>query len=182
MAQAPDPPHFWQILSSRYPSFSIDQWIYISVEEQRLWFGQKEQLLATYPVSTATNGPGNHSGSNCTPLGLHHIREKHGAKVPFAGVMKSREFTGEIAVLDPALHQGEDLITSRILWLGGLEPGLNQGPGIDSYQRYIYLHGTQAEHLIGQAASHGCVRLRNQDIIDLFDQVAVGTLVYIGEQ
>ncbi len=138
-------------------------------------------LLRQYPVSTAKNGAGEASGSHCTPRGRHRIAEKIGAGAPLYAAFKARVPTGEIwspqlAASDPA----RDWILTRILWLAGLEPGKNQGGEVDSYARYIYIHGTNEEHLIGTPASHGCIRMRNTDVVDLFARVEVGTQVDIG--
>lgn len=138
-------------------------------------------LLRQYPVSTALNGAGEAKGSYRTPRGRHRIAEKIGAGAPLFAAFKGRVPTGEIWT--PTLEEaaGRDWILSRILWLDGLEPGKNQGGEVDSHARYIYIHGTNEEHRIGQPASHGCIRMRNADIADLFDQVEIGTLVNISE-
>jgi hypothetical protein len=95
-------------------------------------------------------------------------------------IFRGRIPTGEIAELELAnVETGMDLITSRILWLDGLESGVNRGEGIDTHDRYIYIHGTNEEGRIGQAVSHGCIRMNNQDVIELFEQVDKGTLVII---
>jgi len=137
-------------------------------------------LVRQYPVSTAANGLGEREGSYCTPRGRHRIAEKIGAGAPLWSAFKARVPTGEIWTpqLDQE-HPGRDWILTRILWLEGLEPGKNRGGTVDSHQRYIYIHGTNEEHRIGTPASHGCVRMKNADVADLFERVKVGTEVRI---
>ena len=154
----------------------------IRLQQLYLWeaYSEGDMLIRQYPVSTATNGPGEHDGSYCTPRGRHRIAEKIGAGAPMYAAFKSRAPTGEIWT--PALDAEEpdrDWILTRILWLEGLEPGRNQGGSVDSHNRYIYIHGTNEEHKIGTPASHGCIRMRNADVIDLFNRVEVGTEVRI---
>lgn len=139
-------------------------------------------LIVRYPVSTAFNGAGEVDGSGCTPRGRHYIRAKIGDGLPVNTVFRGRRPTGEI--YSPRLagqYPGRDWILSRILWLCGLEPGLNRGPGVDTFRRFIYIHGTPDSEPMGQPLSHGCIRMRNQDVIDLFDRVPVGTTVDIHE-
>lgn len=121
-------------------------------------------------------------GSECTPTGLHHIRLKIGAGCPPGTVFVARRPSGEIWT--PALARRcpeRDWILSRILWLSGREPGHNRGGACDSLRRFIYIHGTPDDQPVGQPRSHGCIRMRNPDIIDLFDRVAVGDPVHILE-
>jgi len=154
--------------------------IEVSISKQVLYlhcYYDDRQESKTYPVSTSKYGIGNEAGSNKTPLGMHRIEEKFGDGAPKGMVFKGRVSTGKITEMN--VQGVGDLITTRILWLKGLEPGINSGPGIDSYRRYIYIHGTVAENQIGQPASHGCVRMYNDDVIELFDLVAKGTTVLI---
>lgn len=155
--------------------------IIISISEQRLFLMQNDKLIRSFPVSTAEAGVGNLSGSYQTPLGVHFIAEKIGDNAPLASIFKGRINTGKIASILTRRdsRSTEDLITSRILWLSGLQEGINNGRNIDTYQRYIYIHGTHEEGRLGKPASHGCIRMANQAIIDLFEQVAEGTLVDI---
>jgi hypothetical protein len=160
--------------------------LYIDVDLRRqqlyLWeaFPDGDMLIRQYPVSTATNGPGEHSGSYCTPRGRHRVAEKIGAGAPLYAAFKSRQPTGEIWTPElDAQHPGRDWILTRILWLEGLEPGRNKGGSVDSHARYIYIHGTNEEHKLGKPASHGCIRMRNADVVELFDRVEVGTEVRI---
>lgn len=156
-------------------------WLYIDLDAQRLELRQGDALRAGYPVSTALNGPGELRGSQCTPRGWHQVRARIGAALPPGAVLRGRRFTGEIYSPElAARHPGRDWILSRILWLGGLEPGFNRLGERDTMRRYIYLHGTPDTEPMGIARSHGCVRMRNADVIDLFDQVPAGTPVWIG--
>ena len=137
-------------------------------------------LIRQYPVSGAANGAGSENGSYCTPLGRHRIAEKIGAGMPLYAAFKAREWTGEIWTPElNAEHPGRDWILSRILWLEGMEPGKNKGGTVDTHDRYIYIHGTHEEHKIGTPASHGCIRMKNEDVAELFDRVKVGTEVDI---
>jgi hypothetical protein len=139
-------------------------------------------LLRQYPISTAANGAGEANGSYCTPRGRHRVAEKIGAGAPLYAAFRSRVQTGEIWTPDQDADTSErDWILTRILWLEGLEPGKNRGDAVDSHARYIYIHGTSEEHKIGTPASHGCIRMRNADVADLFDRVEVGTAVNISE-
>lgn len=157
-----------------------DKGLVVVVAEQQLYLFEGEQVLETYPVSTSRYGVGSQEGSHQTPPGLHRVQEKIGGDCPAGAVFRGRQFTGELATVETqAVVTGQDCITSRILWLSGLEAGLNQGEGVDSYQRYIYIHGTHEEGLIGQPASIGCVRMRNADVIRLYNEIDEGTLVYI---
>lgn len=151
-------------------------YILVSVERQRLFLCRGEDVLNEYPCSTSRLGIGNRENSLKTPPGIHRVIEKYGAGAPAGRIFRDREDTGED--WNPC-NNGDNLILTRILRLEGLEPGINRGPGVDSYERYIYIHGTGREDLIGAPMSHGCVCMRNDDIIRLFDIVPEGTLVYI---
>ena len=152
----------------------------VDVAAQRLELRRGRTLVARYPVSTAARGVGNTEASYRTPLGRHRVCEKFGHGAPLGAVFRSRERTGEMAtILTEPVDLEEDLILTRILWLEGLEPGVNRGPGIDSRERFIYIHGTNEEGLIGTPASHGCVRMRNRDVVALFDLLPVGAEVEI---
>ena len=154
----------------------------VSISEQQLLLVKNGEITAGYPISSSVYGIGNEAGSNKTPLGTHKISHKIGDGAESGAVFRSRALTGEMATIyTDDTDVDDDLVTTRIMWLQGLEPGVNQGKGIDSHARYIYIHGTPEEGLIGQPASHGCIRMKNQDVIDLFDQVQEGTLVEIQE-
>ena len=138
------------------------------------------KLLYLYSISSATNGVGNMKNSGCTPLGKHIIRAKIGAGAPADAVFVGRRPTGEI--WSPALMQAfpnRDWILTRILWLSGTEVGVNRLGHVDTMQRYIYIHGSHDLAEMGKIGSHGCIRMRNEDVITLFDLVPVGTTVTI---
>ncbi|OGB07412.1 MAG: hypothetical protein A3E23_22880 [Burkholderiales bacterium RIFCSPHIGHO2_12_FULL_65_48] len=154
--------------------------VHIDVARQKLHLMLDGAILRTYPVSTALNGVGEHNGSGCTPRGLHHVRAKVGAGCAPGTVFVGRRATGEVYSPElAAAHPGRDWILSRILWLTGCEPGVNRGGAVDTLRRFIYLHGCPDGLPMGVPASHGCVRMTNADVIDLFDRVAVGTRVCI---
>ncbi|KHD07795.2 hypothetical protein PN36_28985 [Candidatus Thiomargarita nelsonii] len=159
----------------------IESKIEVDISEQKLYlfcrYEDGNEEVKIYPVSTSKYGIGSEAGSNKTPLGLHHIKNKIGDGAPQGMIFKARQSTKRVAEMN-AVGAG-DLVTTRIMWLKGLEPGQNSGRGIDSYRRYIYIHGTAEENKIGQPASHGCVRMYNSDVIDLFERVTEGTEVYI---
>ncbi|MBI2772197.1 MAG: L,D-transpeptidase [Burkholderiales bacterium] len=154
--------------------------MFVSVADQELCLRLADGRLRRYPISTAVRGTGCLQGSYCTPTGKHRVRLKIGDGCPAGTVFRGRRSTGE--VFTPALaasHGDRDWILSRVLWLDGLEPGHNRGGRLDTLRRFVYIHGTADEHLIGQAASHGCVRMRNSDVVELFDLVPPGTVVHI---
>jgi len=154
----------------------------LRLQQLYLWepYPDGDMLIRQYPVSTAVKGAGEQNGSYCTPHGRHRIAEKIGAGAPLNAAFKSRELTGEIWTPElDAENPGRDWILTRILWLEGLEPGKNKGGTVDTHSRYIYIHGTNEEHKIGTPASHGCIRMRNADVAELFDLVKVGTEVRI---
>lgn len=139
--------------------------------------------LRRYAVSTARNGPGELSGSHCTPRGRHRIRAKIGHGQPSGAIFVGRRPTGEIHTPElDATQPDRDWILTRILWLCGCEPGRNRFGPVDTMRRYIYIHGTSATAAIGTPASHGCIRMRNADLLELFDLVDVGTGVEISEE
>lgn len=138
------------------------------------------RVIRRYPVSTARNGAGEQRGSYCTPRGRHVIRAKIGAGAPENTVFVRRRPTGEIYSPElAARHPGRDWILTRILWLSGCEPGFNRLGEVDTMRRYIYIHGSPDEVPMGVPGSRGCVRMRNRDIIELFDLVEAGTPVDI---
>lgn len=154
--------------------------ITISIPRQTLTLQQDETVLASWPVSTALKGTGCQQGSFQTPLGWHRIRAKIGAGQPLNAVFRGRRATGEIYDAHLAGEfTGRDWILTRILWLCGQERGVNRGGSVDSQRRYIYIHGTPDSEPMGEPRSHGCIRMRNQDVLDLFERVAVGTPVLI---
>ena len=154
--------------------------LFISIENQELYYIRNKTVVNTFIISSSKYGTGNENGSNKTPLGIHKVKEKHGEDTPLNGIMVGRIFNGKIAkVYHDTTRSKTDDITTRILWLEGMEEGKNKGVGIDSYKRYIYIHGTSEEGRLGMPASHGCIRMKNKDIIDLYRIIEVGTLVLI---
>lgn len=154
----------------------------VVISEQKMYLYENDAVIKIYPVSTSKYGIGNREGSLKTPLGRHIIVEKIGRDLPINAILKDRKNTGKIAVIKTNSEgHAEDVITSRIMWLKGLEPGINKGRNVDSYKRFIYIHGTASEGLIGRPASNGCIRMKNEDVIDLFNQVEEKTPVLIME-
>jgi hypothetical protein len=146
------------------------------ISKQRLFLLKNKEVIREYRVSSSKYGIGNKAGSNKTPLGTHRIVSKIGRNACLGAIFKRRRNTGKIARLNKG---GGDLITTRILRLEGLESGINKGRGIDSFQRCIYIHGTPEERFIGKPSSHGCIRMENRDIVELFGLVKRNTLVTI---
>jgi len=156
--------------------------VVVSLAEQCLRIFDADVLVAQYPVSTSAKGAGELEGSLQTPRGRHAICEKIGEDAPRGAVFVGRRATGELCTAAAwAAAPGRDWILTRILWLEGLEPGVNRGGDVDSRGRYIYIHGTSDQEPIGVALSHGCVRMRNDDVIALFGMVDVGTEVEVVE-
>lgn len=157
----------------------------VDTQIQKLFVYKKYHELHKFDVSTSRYGEGNISKSYQTPLGLHEIHNKIGNNLPLNAILKGRVPTGNIAsIVAEKKAFGDDVITTRILWLDGLEPMYNKGHNaegalVDSYKRHIYIHGTSEEGLIGTKASIGCVRMRNTEVITLFDMVDVGCHVMI---
>lgn len=151
--------------------------IHISSQTLEL-FDDGGKLLRRYPVSTGANGVGEENGSFCTPRGRHIIRARIGAGQPLNSVFVRRRPTGEIYTPElGAQHPRRDWILTRILWLSGCEPGYNRLGSCDTMRRHIYIHGTPDSTPLGQPGSHGCVRMRNADLVELFDLVPAGTEV-----
>ena len=142
--------------------------INVSIPRQRLALINDGRIVRSYKISTSARGVGSKPGSRRTPLGWHRVVRWIGAGRPLGAVFSSRRFTGMVV---PAsgwrAEAGPDLILTRILRLRGLEPGLNAGPGCDSYARFIYIHGTNQEQRLGRPASHGCIRMANRDVAEL---------------
>jgi hypothetical protein len=154
--------------------------LHIDIASQQLLAFAAAREVFRYPVSTAARGTGSAKGSLQTPTGEHRIRLKLGAGCPLGAVFLGRRWTGE--VIDDALRARfptRDWILTRILWLQGLEPESNRGGDVDTLRRFVYLHGTHEEELIGRPVSFGCVRMRNVDIADLYERVPTGCRVRI---
>ncbi|MCQ4325885.1 hypothetical protein CXK94_10315 [Stutzerimonas stutzeri] len=156
--------------------------LHISIADQRLYGFAEGRLRLRLPVSTARNGVGERNGSGCTPRGLHQVRARIGEGLPAGAVLRGRRWTGE--VWSEALHArfpGRDWILTRILWLSGCEPGVNRLGEVDTFRRYIYLHGTPDHEPLGVPLSHGCIRLHSADLLELFPQVPAHCAVRIEE-
>lgn len=157
-------------------------WLQIDIEKQRLRLRHGTQAEREYRISSAENGVGELNGSNRTPRGWHVIRAKIGAGQPADAVFVARRPTGEI--YDEALGEAypeRDWILARILWLSGLEPGFNRLGSRDTMRRYIYIHGCPDSTIMGRPGSAGCIRMRNAELIELFERVEPGTPVLIHE-
>ena len=162
-------------------NYTLDQAdILIDLESQVLYLPKQNKR---YVISSGGNGIGEHENSGKTPRGWHKVAEKLGEEQPINSVFIARQVTGEIYSASLALEfPNRDWILSRILWLRGLEDGFNSGEGCDTYSRYIYIHGTPDSEPMGVAKSHGCIRMRNTDIVELFDLIKENAVVYISEK
>ena len=159
-----------------------DPWIRVSLAEQRLELLEGVEVVREYEVSTARNGGGETMGTERTPRGAHVVRARIGEGAPEGAVFVGRRPTGEVCT--PEVYAAEpdrDWILTRILWLSGLEPGRNRLGDVDSMRRFIYIHGCPDACPMGVPMSHGCIRMRNPDVIDLFDRVEIGTRVVLDE-
>ena len=170
-------------LRKEFTSYSREKIILIDISEQKMsLYNKSNQLIGSYPVSTATKGFGNIVGSDKTPLGAHRISNRFGDNAELGSIFVARQNTGRLAkILTDDIDVEEDHVTTRVLWLDGLELGKNKGGNVDSHSRFIYIHGTPEEGLIGKPASHGCIRMINKDVINVFEQSVGDTLVYIGK-
>jgi len=160
-----------------------DKHIEINISRQTLTLFAGNDVIKQYTISTAKNGPGEQMDSECTPRGKHLIHEKIGAGCEANTVFVGREATGEL--YHPELREqfpDRDWILTRILWLSGCEAGRNKGGNVDSYDRYIYIHGGPDDVAMGVPGSRGCVRMQNDDMIELFDLVETETTVNIVEE
>lgn len=155
--------------------------IHIHIPSQSLsLYNERGECVCRYAVSTARNGPGEQEGSGCTPRGRHVIRARIGAGHPLGAVFRGRRWTGEIWSPELSVQFPQrDWILTRILWLSGCEPGRNRLGKVDSMRRYIYIHGTPDDQPMGVPLSHGCVRMRNAEVAELFERVPAGTEVFI---
>lgn len=177
----------WQQLTRKLLDAGLDKLtaadsrpiIYIDAQQQLLsCVSAQDKVIQYYPVSTSKYGLGQQLGSFKTPKGIHKIAQKIGDNEPVGRVFKSRVATENICLAEEYSGK-EDVITSRILWLQGMQAGYNCEGEVDTFNRYIYIHGTADESHIGQPASIGCIRMKNLDVIKLFEQVAVNDLVII---
>ena len=178
-----------KIFEEKYANILAYEYLLVSPKDQKLLYISNKIVKLSYSVSTSKFGLGCLNDSFKTPIGLHSIIEKIGYKMPIFTIFKGRktidnnitlqDFYKDQKTYDEHFKHQEDIITSRILRLKGLEQDINLGGNVDSFLRYIYIHGTAHEDQIGSRASHGCIRMSNQDIIDLFDKCLVNMLVLI---
>ncbi len=167
-------------ISIRYPKHSFENYLYVEVKQQKMHLIKNGELIHSYVISTAKNGLGNVQHSECTPSGLLKIHSKTGSRVPLGGIIKGPNYTGrQCEIFTDETVSNEDLVTTRAIRLAGMEDGKNKGGTVDTFSRYIYIHGTPEEGRLGQAVSHGCIRMKNQDIIELFDLIDTNTKVLI---
>jgi lipoprotein-anchoring transpeptidase ErfK/SrfK len=154
--------------------------LHISTQNQQLEIRINSKITKSYLISTAKNGIGETKGSECTPRGWHRIRAKIGTSQPLNSVFVGRRPTGEIYNIELVEDYPErDWILTRILWLDGLESGKNRYGNVHTASRYIYIHGCPDDLINGKPESHGCIRMKNADILDLFNRISVGTKVFI---
>lgn len=152
----------------------------IDLAGQRLLFRRDGRLCLDVPVSTGANGVGEINGSGCTPRGAHRVRAMIGRGLPSGAVFRARRWTGEVWTPEAhAAYPGRDWILTRILWLSGTEPGRNRLGCVDTFRRFIYVHGTPPLTPLGRPGSKGCVRMDNDALIALFDQLSPGTPVHL---
>ncbi len=163
------------------PSFdNLNSLLYVNIDSQNMYFLKKGTILRSFKISSSYYGTGSEANSLKTPLGKHEIYKKIGEDLPINAILKGRVWNGAIAnVITDEIDTDFDHVTSRILWLDGLEEGKNKGPGVDSRSRYIYIHGTAEEGLIGKPASDGCIRMYNSEVIELFGLVEEKVQVWI---
>ena len=156
--------------------------IRVSLENQRLELFDSDKVLKTYRVSTSKSGAGESADSFKTPRGRHVIRAKIGDGLPEGAVFRARRSTGEVYSDELAREDPDrDWVLTRILWLSGTEVGRNRLGSVDTMRRYIYIHGTPYSDRLGEAASLGCIRMSNSDVLELYKLVPLGTVVEIGD-
>ena len=159
-------------ISSKYSKEKLDNFIYIGVKRQKLYLFEANIISKIYKVSTSLKGAGNEMSSYKTPLGLHFIYEKIGNNAPIGTLFINKKNTNKIVEIDSlTLNQNKDEITTRLMSLMGKELNINKGGRVDTFKRGIYIHGTSNEKSIGKPSSHGCIRMKNNDIIELFNSV-----------
>ena len=163
-------------------TMNVEPYLYISIADQCLQLIDNNKIVFEVQIASAKNGVGEQSGSECTPRGWHKIRAKIGANCPENTVFIGRRGTGELYCDElQKQHPGRDWILTRIMWLSGLQPGFNRLGSQDSMRRYIYIHGCPDSHKMSVPSSHGCIKMRNSEVIELFDRVDTGIPVLIAE-
>lgn len=169
-----------EFVPKKYSSEVFDTYLYVSIKKQKMYHIVNNQIAHSYSIGGSKRGVGNKFGSLQTPVGLHTIAKKYGYEIPSGGLFVERKFTGKVCEIhDEKFCMGQDDVTTRILWLQGEEPGLNKGGDIDSYNRNIYIHGTPEEGLIGTPSSKGCLRMKNNEVKELFEYAFIGMKVLI---
>ena len=167
-------------LKTKYPDEVFSNFIYVGINRQRLYLFNDSKLTDLFEVSTAEKGAGNNYSSNQTPFGLHYIKRKIGDNAPLGTLFVNKINTGKRVPINKTIQNiSKDEITSRILVLSGKEEGINKGNNKDTFSRGIYIHGTSDEASIGNPKSHGCVRMRNKDIIEIYSLIDEGLLVVL---
>jgi len=167
-------------VSIKYSKHKMKEYLYVGVKRQMIYLISDTTIILSFPISTSKYGVGSERNSEKTPIGLHKIESKIGEDAPINGIILGTKYTGKIApIITEAKAGNTDDVTTRALRLEGMESNVNKGGNKDSYTRDIYIHGTPEEGLIGQPASHGCIRMKNKDVIALFDRVKTGTYVII---
>lgn len=160
-----------------------ERFLFVSLAEQRLVMFVQQKIVFDTIIASAKNGAGEQAGSECTPRGWHSIRAKIGQHCEANTVFIGRRPTGEICTQElQQAHPGRDWILSRILWLNGSESGFNRSGQQDTMRRYIYIHGCPDSHPMGIPSSHGCIKMRNTEVLALFELVDVGMDIFISEQ
>ena len=161
-------------------SIFADYSVNVSISEQRLYLIDEGSIVRSYPISSSAYGEGQIENSLKTPLGRHEIKTKIGTDVAKYQFFVSREHIAQEAdIIHEPFDSPDDFITTRIMWLTGLTEGINKGGSVDSFKRFIYIHGTHEEGLIGKKASHGCIRMLNHDVLELFNIIPEKTAVNI---
>jgi hypothetical protein len=170
-----------QDLAQRFGQYSSEYVVLILASEQKQYLLYRGTPVQQYTISTSEYGLGNQANSDKTPLGVHIVSQKYGKNAKIGTIFKARINTGRIAriLTEKGKRSNADNVTTRILWLSGLEKGFNKGGNVDSHRRYIYIHGTDEEGRLGQPASHGCIRMNNKEVIDFYQHISIGTLVVI---
>jgi len=167
-------------VSLKYPKAPLDTFIYIGVKRQKLYVIKSKQLDRVFDISTSSKGSGNKIASFQTPLGMHSVHEKIGRGAAIGTLFVNKKNTYKIVTIDTLEnHTKNDEITTRLISLIGTEININKGGDVDTYKRGIYIHGTSNEKSIGKPSSHGCIRMKNIDIIELFKKVHENTLVFL---
>lgn len=171
----------WRRIRRLFPSPADRTLIAIDIQRQRLYLLARGRIARRWPVSTSVYGIGERAGSEETPIGVFRVARKIGAGLPPGEILRSRRPIGRVAVPSeaPGDLRASTWVTTRILWLSGLQPGWNEGGKVDTFRRYVYIHGTANIGMLGRPASHGCVQMAPRAVIALFRRVRIGTPVLI---